>query len=69
MKDSIRTAGVLTYVQDLLGVAHTMIDDCRFEHTGEDERIGGIEEDELLSFETDIDNIKEKLENFIRTRC
>ena len=69
MKESTRTAGVLSYVQDLLGVAHAMIDDCRWEHKGEGERIGGVEEDELLSLGEDINSIKDKLENFIRTYC
>lgn len=69
MKECTRTAGVLSYVQDLLGVAHAMIDDCRWEHKGEGERIGGVEEDELLSLGEDINNIKDKLEKFIRTYC
>ena len=69
MKEGTRTAGVLSYVQDLLGVAHAMIDDCRWEHKGEGERIGGVEEDELLSLGEDINGIKDKLENFIRTYC
>ena len=69
MKEGTRTAGVLSYVQDLLGVAHAMIDDCRWEHKGEGERIGGVEEDELLEIEADLEGFKERLENFIKTYC
>lgn len=69
MKEGTRTAGVLSYVQDLLGVAHAMIDDCRWEHKGEGERIDGAEEDELLEIEADLEGFKERLENFIRTYC
>lgn len=32
--EQIRTFGVLTYADNLLEVAHAMIDDCRFEHRG-----------------------------------
>lgn len=63
--DNIRTAGVLSYADDLLKVAHAMIDDCRFEHRGAGDRIGGEEEQALLSIENDIDELREKFKKFI----
>ena len=63
--DNIRTLGVLTYADNLLEVAHAMIDDCRFEHRGAGDRIGGEEEQDLLSIENDIDELREKIKKFI----
>ena len=63
--DNIRTLGVLTYADNLLEVAHAMIDDCRFEHHGAGDRIGGEEEQDLLSIENDIDELREKIKKFI----
>lgn len=63
--DNIRTLGVLTYADNLLEVAHAMIDDCRFEHRGAEDRIGREEEQDLLSIENDIDELREKIKKFI----
>lgn len=63
--DNIRTLGVLTYADNLLEVAHAMIDDCRFEHHGAGDRIGGEEEQDLLSIEDDIVELREKIKKFI----
>ena len=63
--DNIRTLGVLTYADNLLEVAHAMIDDCRFEHHGAGDRIGGEEDQDLLSIENDIDELREKIKKFI----
>ena len=63
--EQIRTFGVLTYADNLLEVAHAMIDDCRFEHRGAEDRIGGEEEQDLLSIENDIDELREKIKKFI----
>ena len=63
--DNIRTLGVLIYADNLLEVAHAMIDDCRFEHRGAGDRIGGEEEQDLLSIENDIDELREKIKKFI----
>ena len=63
--EKVRTIGVLNYADDLLKVAHAMIDDCRFEHHGIGDRIGGEEEQDLLSIENDIDELREKFKKFI----
>lgn len=63
--DKIRTFGVLSYADNLLEVAHAMIDDCRFEHRGTGDRIAGEEEQDLLSIEDDIDELREKIKKFI----
>lgn len=63
--DKIRTFGVLSYVDRLLEVAHAMLDDCRFEHHGKGDRIGGEEEQDLLSIEDDIVELREKIKKFI----
>ena len=63
--DNIRTLGVLTYADNLLEVAHAMIDDCRFEHREKGDRIGREEEQDLLSIENDIDELREKIKKFI----
>ena len=64
--NEIRTAGVLSYVDDLLKVAHAMIDDCRFTHEGEKARIGGEEEQSLLDIEHDIDWLRQKIDKFVK---
>ena len=63
--DKIRTFGVLSYANDLLEVAHAMIDDCRFEHRGAGDRIGGEEEQDLLSIEEDIVELRKRIKKFI----
>ncbi len=63
--DNIRTLGVLTYADNLLEVAHAMIDDCRFEHRGAGDRIGGEEEQDLLSIEEDIAELRKKVKKLI----
>lgn len=63
--DKIRTFGVLSYADNLLEVAHAMIDDCRFEHRGAGDRIGGEEEQDLLGIEDDIVELREKIKKFI----
>lgn len=63
--DKIRIAGALSYADDLMKVAYAMIDDCRFEHRGAGDRIGGEEEQDLLSIEKDIVALREKLKKFI----
>lgn len=63
--DKIRTFGVLSYADNLLEVAHAMIDDCRFEHRGKGDRIDGEEEQDLLSIEDDIAELREKIKKFI----
>ena len=63
--DNIRTLGVLTYADNLLEVAHAMIDDCRFGHRGAGDRIGGEEEQDLLCIEDDIVELREKIKKFI----
>ena len=55
----------MTYADNLLEVAHAMIDDCRFEHHGEGDRIGGEEEQDLLSIIDDIVELREKIKKFI----
>ena len=62
----IRTVGVISYADDLLKVAHAMIDDCRFANDGTGERIGGEEEQDLLNIENDIDELREKMRSFIK---
>lgn len=64
--EQIRTFGVLTYADNLLEVAHAMIDDCRFEHHGEGDRIGGEEEQDLLSIIDDIVELRKKVKKFIK---
>lgn len=64
--DKIRTFGVLSYANDLLEVAHAMIDDCRFEHRGEGGRIGGEEEQDLLNIIDDIVELRKKVKKFIK---
>ena len=63
--DRIRTTGVLSYADDLMKVAYAMIDDCRFDHHGAGDRIGGEEEQGLLNIEKDIVELREKLKKFI----
>lgn len=62
--NKFRTSGVLYYADNLLEVAHAMIDDCRFEHCGKGDRIGGEEEQDLLSIEDDIIELREKIKKF-----
>ena len=62
--NQIRTFGVLTYADNLLEVAHAMIDDCRFEHPGAGDRIGGEEEQDLLSIIDDIVELRKRIKKF-----
>lgn len=55
----------MSYVDNLLEVAHAMIDDCRFEHRGTGDRIDSEEEQDLLSIEDDIVELREKIKKFI----
>ena len=67
--EKIRTAGVLYHATQILDAAQGMIDDCRFNHTGEGGRIGGDEEKELMEIVSEVNKLQERLRDFVTDYC